>query len=135
MTSPAALPAPIELRAGELRCALRPDLGGCITGLWRGDLPVLRSTEPSRRALALALLPLVPYSTSWASAASLARQDTDGQLDDSRTPCTVGWQGRGCDTPTRTTRCSPGDAGDGDWPFAIDARQTIRSSRTCTSVL
>ena len=24
----------IELRAGDLRLALRPDLGGCVAGLW-----------------------------------------------------------------------------------------------------
>ncbi len=54
----------IELRAGELRLALRPDLGGCVAGLWLGELPVLRPIDP----LALsdvgesASFPLVPYS-------------------------------------------------------------------------
>jgi aldose 1-epimerase len=39
------MPEPgLELRAGALRLALRPDLGGAIAGLWRGDLAVLRST-------------------------------------------------------------------------------------------
>ncbi len=36
----------LELRSGDLRLALRPDLGGSIAGLWLGDVPVLRSTEP-----------------------------------------------------------------------------------------
>ena len=36
----------LELHAGNLRLALRPDLGGCIAGLWRGDVAVLRSGEP-----------------------------------------------------------------------------------------
>ena len=36
----------LELRAGPLRLALRPDLGGCIAGLWHRHLPVLRCTEP-----------------------------------------------------------------------------------------
>ena len=40
---------PVELRAGELRLALRPDLGGAIAGLWlsgpQGEQAVLRSTE------------------------------------------------------------------------------------------
>ena len=40
-------PAPIELTRGALRLALRPDLGGCIAGLWHDGLPVLRSTEPA----------------------------------------------------------------------------------------
>jgi aldose 1-epimerase len=39
--------APVELRAGSLRLALRPDLGGAVAGLWLGDLPVLRSVEPA----------------------------------------------------------------------------------------
>jgi aldose 1-epimerase len=55
---------PIELRAGDLRLALRPDLGGSIAGLWKAGLPVLRSTEPealagSRQA---GCYPLAPYS-------------------------------------------------------------------------
>ena len=59
MTTPS-----LELRAGTLRLALRPDLGGAIAGLWRGDVAVMRSTEPadldsSRRS---ACYPLAPYS-------------------------------------------------------------------------
>ncbi|WP_425257186.1 aldose 1-epimerase [Rubrivivax sp. RP6-9] len=54
----------LELRSGALRLALRPDLGGSIAGLWLGDVPVLRSTEPD--ALETARLsgsfPLAPYS-------------------------------------------------------------------------
>ena len=54
----------IELRAGALRFAVRPDLGGSIAGLWSGDTPVLRSTEPAALTLprASASYPLVPYS-------------------------------------------------------------------------
>ena len=37
----------VELRAGELRLALRPDLGASIAGLWQGSEPVLRSTGPA----------------------------------------------------------------------------------------
>jgi aldose 1-epimerase len=44
--------APLELRAGELRLTLLPHLGGAITGLWRGELPVLRSPDPSTIATA-----------------------------------------------------------------------------------
>jgi aldose 1-epimerase len=54
----------LDLRAGDLRLALRPDLGGAVAGLWRGDVAVMRSTEPaelesSRRS---ACYPLAPYS-------------------------------------------------------------------------
>ena len=55
---------PLELRAGPLRLALRPDLGGSIAGLWHGDTPVLRSVEPAALAAPRksACFPLVPYS-------------------------------------------------------------------------
>ncbi len=52
------------MQAGSLRLALRPDLGGCIAGLWHGGVPVLRSTDAS--ALVSSRLsgcyPLLPYS-------------------------------------------------------------------------
>ncbi|MBI3370004.1 MAG: aldose 1-epimerase [Burkholderiales bacterium] len=37
----------LELHAGDLRLALCPDQGAAIAGLWLGDLPVLRSTDPA----------------------------------------------------------------------------------------
>jgi aldose 1-epimerase len=39
--------AAVELQAGLMRLVLRPDLGGAVAGLWRGDTPVLRSGEPA----------------------------------------------------------------------------------------
>lgn len=53
-----------ELRAGALRLALRPDLGGCIAGLWHHGVPVMRSVEPDQlvRSRKSASFPLVPYS-------------------------------------------------------------------------
>jgi aldose 1-epimerase len=55
---------PLELHAGALRLAVRPDLGGCIAGLWHGGTPVMRSTEPAELDIAhkSASYPLVPYS-------------------------------------------------------------------------
>ena len=54
----------LELRAGDLRLALRPDLGGCIAGLWLGTLPVLRSTEADQLQASRpsGCYPLAPYS-------------------------------------------------------------------------
>ncbi len=54
----------LELRAGDLRLALRPDLGGSIAGLWLADTAVLRSTEPAdlSGARLSGCYPLVPYS-------------------------------------------------------------------------
>ena len=67
-----------ELRAGALRLALRPDLGGCIAGLWHGDMPVLRSTEPAdldeRAPRAASRWCRTP--TAWATGASAGRATT-----------------------------------------------------------
>ena len=63
MNAPASTPADaFELRAGALRLALRPDLGGAIAGLWHHGVAVLRSVEPqalqaARQAASFALLP------------------------------------------------------------------------------
>jgi aldose 1-epimerase len=60
------MPAPqvLELHAGPLRLALRPDLGGCVAGFWHGDTPVLLSADP--RSLTTAWpsggFVLAPYS-------------------------------------------------------------------------
>lgn len=55
---------PLELHAGALRLAVHPDLGGCIAGLWHGNKPVMRSTEPAELDIShkSASYPLVPYS-------------------------------------------------------------------------
>ena len=45
-----AATAPFELRAGALRLAVRADLGGSVAGLWHGDTPILRSSEPAQLA-------------------------------------------------------------------------------------
>ncbi len=65
MDTPTTMSNPsLELRAGDLRLALRPDLGGAIAGLWLGDLAVMRSTEPAelKASRASACYPLAPYS-------------------------------------------------------------------------
>jgi aldose 1-epimerase len=63
MNDAAAAPF-VELRAGDLRLALRPDLGGSIAGLWLGDTPVLRSCEPTalQAPRQSGCFPLAPYS-------------------------------------------------------------------------
>ena len=54
----------LEIKAGALRLALRPDLGGAIAGLWHHGVPVLRSQEPEQLVSwhDAASYPLVPYS-------------------------------------------------------------------------
>lgn len=59
-----ATPCGAELHAGPLRLAVRPDLGGCIAGLWHEGEPVLQSTDPAelRTSRPSGSFPLVPYS-------------------------------------------------------------------------
>ncbi len=54
----------VELRAGALSLALRPDIGGSIAGFWHGEQPVLRSVEPAALTgpRQSACFPLAPYS-------------------------------------------------------------------------
>ena len=123
----------IELKAGPLRLALRPDLGGAIAGLWHGELPVLRSTEPAAldTSRASACYPLLPYSNRL----GYARFRWMGQEHRTRpnfgdSPHSVhgmGWQrawqvesAREHDAVLHLVH-----AGDEDWPFAFEARQAF----------
>jgi aldose 1-epimerase len=121
----------IELRAGELRLALRPDLGGAVAGLWRGELPVLRSVEP--RALQhvgdAACFPLIPYSNrlghrrfDW-----LGRRHTTA-VNFPHMPHSL--HGMGWQRPWQVASAGDtdalivlGHAPDDDWPFAFHAEQ------------
>jgi aldose 1-epimerase len=122
-----------ELRAGALRLAVRPDLGGAVAGLWHGETPILRSTEPGKlaSARAAAMFPLVPYSNRlgyrrfrWRGRDHTTRANV---ADSPHSLHGVGWQ-----RPWRIVSSSalelvlelrhPGDA---DWPFAFTARQYL----------
>lgn len=125
--------APIELTRGALRLALRPDLGGCIAGLWHDGLPVLRSTEPGalERSRLSGCYPLLPYSNRlgyrrfrWHG----KDYTTQPNFDDSpHSVHGIGWQ------RAWTVESARGDdavlvlqhGGDADWPFAFEARQAI----------
>jgi aldose 1-epimerase len=124
-------PLAVVLHAGDLRLALRPDLGASIAGFWRADVPVLRSTEPE--ALASSRLagcyPLVPYSNrlGYRRFRWLGREyTTQPNFDDN--PHSVhgmGWQRPWEVVSADATSCElrlvhPGDA---DWPFPFEARQ------------
>lgn len=126
-------PVMLELRRDAWRLALRPDLGGCVAGLWHEERPVLRSTEPSALTEARrgASYPLVPYSNRIAE----GRLPWQGRwhrlrfnLEGSPHPLHgVGWQ-----RPWSVTRCSATEvelalahAPDADWPFAFEAVQRI----------
>ena len=120
-----------ELHAGALRLALRPDLGGCIAGLWHGHTPVLRSVEPSALTASRpsACYPLLPYSNRlgyrkfrW-KGADYTTQPNFG--DNPHSVHGVGWQ-RPWDIVSSSVLevvmnyRHPGDA---DWPFAFEAQQ------------
>jgi len=120
---------PVELRAGELRLVLRPDLGGCIAGLWRGELPVLRSSDALEAARQSGCYPLAPYSNRlgyrhfrWQG----HEYTTQPNFDDSpHSLHGVAWQ-----RPWSVMSASANEAelsythaGDADWPFAFTLRQ------------
>jgi len=130
-------PSIVELRAGELRLALRADLGACIAGLWRAGLPVLRSTEPA--ALESSRLsgcyPLVPYSNRlgyrrfrWQGRDYTTLPNFD---DNPHSVHGVAWQ-----RPWAVVESSPAQAllrythaGDAHWPFdfSVDQRFSLEA--------
>ncbi|MFM8768383.1 MAG: aldose 1-epimerase, partial [Rubrivivax sp.] len=126
-------PSIIELRAGALRLALRPDLGGCLAGVGGGDLLGRPTTEPAQlqRPRLSGSYPLVPYSNRlghrhfrWQG----REYTTQPNFDDSpHSVHGVGWL-----RPWEVVSQSAGQAsirlvhpGDADWPFAFEAKQTF----------
>jgi aldose 1-epimerase len=123
----------LELRAGELRLALRPDLGGCIAGLWLGELPVLRSSEPDGLASSRlsGCYPLAPYSNRlgyrrfrWQG------QDhrTEPNFDDSpHSVHGVAWQRSWAllHRSEREAELQLRHLADAHWPFDFELRQRI----------
>jgi aldose 1-epimerase len=124
-------PSCLELRAGDLRLALRPDLGGSIAGLWLGDLPVLRSTEPAELAAARAsaCYPLAPYSNRlgyrrlrWHGH---DHTTAPNEPDSPHSLHGIAWQ-RGWETLEATADSATlrlVHAGDSHWPFAFELLQ------------
>lgn len=122
---------PLDLTAGDLRLALRPDLGGCIAGLWHGTLPVLRSSEAAalEASRPSACYPLAPYSNRlgyrhfrWHG----HEFTTAANFDDSpHSVHGVAWK-----RPWQLLRSSAQDAEivyvhqpDAHWPFPFELRQ------------
>jgi aldose 1-epimerase len=125
----------LTLRAGALRLALRPDLGGCIAGFWHGgrhgDVAVLRSTEPEALASARpsGSFPLVPYSNrlgfrrfDWLG----RHHSTAANFDDNpHSVHGVAWQRAWEVVAASETQAELvyRHAPDAHWPFAFDVRQ------------
>ncbi|MBL8290026.1 MAG: aldose 1-epimerase [Rubrivivax sp.] len=125
-------PSTVELNpGGPLRLALRPDLGGCIAGLWFGEVPVLRSTEPGSLASARlsGCYPLAPYSNrlGYRRFRWLGREyTTEANFDDNpHSVHGVAWQ-RVWEVQERSAtaaRLRYRHGGDAHWPFAFDLEQ------------
>jgi aldose 1-epimerase len=124
-------PNPIELHAGDLRLALRPDLGGCIAGFWHRDMPILRSTEPALLSASRpsASYPLVPYSNRlghrrfrWKGRDHTTVQNFD---DNPHSVHGVGWQRLWQVIEARANEVTMRyrHAADAHWPFPFDVTQ------------
>ena len=63
----------VILRKGALRCEVSAQLGAAIAGLWRNDIPVLRSSPASQlsQVRLSGCYPLVPFSNRVAHATLL----------------------------------------------------------------
>lgn len=123
----------LTLESTQLRCDIRPDLGGCVAGLWFGDLPVLRSVAGAQltQARQSGSYPLVPFSNRIGQA-TLQWQGTSHPLvrNNGSEPHAihgVGWQ-----RPWSVLEQTPQFAllayehrADSSWPFAFDASQTF----------
>jgi aldose 1-epimerase len=132
MTAPShAADHVFELHAGALRLAVRPDLGGCIAGLWHRDTPVLRSTEPAQLTSArlAGSFPLVPYSNRLGYRRFRWKGHDYTTLpnfgDSPHSVHGIGWM-----RPWEVTSHSGIDLalrlvheGDAHWPFAFEAQQ------------
>jgi aldose 1-epimerase len=123
----------LRLQAGPLVCEVEPSLGGCISGLWHADTPVLRSTRaPLATARQSGCYPLVPYSNRIAQ----ARLQWQGTLyplvrnngDEAHAIHGVGWQRPWeiLDSDERFALLSYEHRADSSWPFAFDSSQSYR---------
>ena len=124
-------PTAFELHAGALRLAVRPDLGGCIAGLWHRSTPILRSTAPGalESVRLAAMFPLLPYSNrlGWRRFRWQGRDHTTqpNYPDSPHSLHGIGWQRAWRIVASSAFELVLGleHAGDADWPFAFSARQ------------
>jgi aldose 1-epimerase len=131
-----SMSAPFSLTANPLRCEIVPSLGGCIAGLWRGDVAVLRSPGAGglQAARQSGSYPLVPFSNRIAHA-TLAWEGTNHPLiknfgTEPHAIHGVGWT-RPWDlieADERFALLSYQHKPDGAWPFAFDSTQAFRLS-------
>lgn len=124
----------LQLSSERLRCEIAPELGGCIAGLWLGELPVLRSQPAGRLATARASgsYPLVPYSNR-VGQALLQWQGQTYPLVANNPPEPHAIHGVGWQRPWRVAAADATSAQltyqhqpDASWPFAFASTQGFR---------
>ncbi len=125
---------PVTLRCAELLCDLKPELGGCISGLWLGGIPVLRSTpaQDLHSVRQSASYPLVPFSNRVGNA-TLQWQGTDHPLVKNWAPDPHSIHGVGWERPWTVLEATGTFAllsyehkADAAWPFDFDTSQAFR---------
>jgi aldose 1-epimerase len=123
----------LRLSHQDMVCELRPDLGGCIAGLWLGGVPILRSTpgDQLHSVRASGCYPLVPFSNRIAQA-KLVWNGTSHPLvrnfnDEPHAIHGVGWQRPWTvlDHTDNTALLSYEHRPDSHWPFAFDVSQAF----------
>ena len=126
----------LTLESGLLRCELRPDLGGCIAGLWRGSQQVLRSTPAAelQSVRVAGSYPLLPYSNR-VGYCQLHWAGRDYVLPHNFAPEPHAIHGVGWERAWEVQAASATQAvliyrrqADAAWPFAFDSTQTITLS-------
>jgi aldose 1-epimerase len=125
--------SPITLLSHAMRCEIKPDLGGCVAGLWRGEQQVLRSTAAAdlQSVRVSGSYPLVPYSNrvAWRKLLWAGQHYTLPQnfAPEPHSIHGVGWERAWAVDEASTTDATLRyqHAGDAGWPFAFDSRQTF----------
>lgn len=124
----------ISLLSPIWQLALRPDIGGCIEGLWWKGAPVLRSSPRGslHNVRLSACYPLIPFSNRVAYA-KLVWNGTSHPLvknftGEEHSIHGIGWQRAWAVLEKADDFCmlSLEHAADSSWPFAFDASQTFR---------
>jgi aldose 1-epimerase len=124
----------IAIKSSDLLVHIRPSLGGCIEGMWWGNLPVLRSSPPGSltNVRLSASYPLIPFSNRVAHA-QLVWNGTSHPLvqnfaGEEHSIHGVGWLRAWEVLEQSEDFCmlSLEHAADKAWPFAFDASQTFR---------
>ena len=124
----------LRLSSGPLACELRPDLGGCIAGLWFQGEPVLRSTPAAdlHSARLSGSYPLVPFSNRIGEA-TLWWQGTGHPLvrnagAEPHAIHGVGWQREWqvLEADETFALLAYEHQADASWPFTFDSSQTFR---------